>query len=123
MMIFFLTFFSVSLAHWMDERQKVYDARQRRVDAICQKYNVATFSSNDTMEDLINQSVHNDSASGNLTTNNSLSIRAQFRMLKSIHICFIELYEIIRLLNIRNYYILYKILSDRLTNNFITFKI
>jgi len=55
---------SVSLAHWMDERQKVYKARQRRVETICQKFNVATFSSNDTMEDLINQSVHNDSASG-----------------------------------------------------------
>ena len=86
MMIFFSYVFSVSLAHWMDERQKVYDARQRRVDAICQKYNVATFSSNDTMEDLINQSVHNDSASGNLTTNNSLSIRAQFRMPKTIDV-------------------------------------
>ena len=55
----------MSLAHWMDERQKVYKARQRRVETICQKFNVATFSSNDTMEDLINQSVHNDSASGN----------------------------------------------------------
>ena len=72
MMIFIFTkkniyqyFFLVSLAHWMDERQKVYKARQRRVETICQKFNVATFSSNDTMEDLINQSVHNDSASGN----------------------------------------------------------
>ena len=62
---FFSYVFSVSLAHWMDERQKVYKARQRRVETICQKFNVATFSSNDTMEDLINQSVHNDSASGN----------------------------------------------------------
>jgi len=55
---------SVSLAHWMDERQKVYDARQRRVDAICHRFNVSTVSSSDAMEDLINLSVHNDSATG-----------------------------------------------------------
>jgi len=55
---------SVSLAHWIEERQKVYEARQRRVEAICHKNNVSTMSSNDTMEDLINFSVHNDSATG-----------------------------------------------------------
>ena len=49
----------------MDERQKVYDARQRRVDAICHRFNVSTVSSSDAMEDLINLSVHNDSATGN----------------------------------------------------------
>ena len=56
--------FPVSLAHWIEERQKVYEARQRRVEAICHKNNVSTMSSNDTMEDLINFSVHNDSATG-----------------------------------------------------------
>ena len=56
--------FAVSLAHWLEERQKVYEARQRRVEAICHKNNVSTISSNDTMEDLINFSVHNDSATG-----------------------------------------------------------
>ena len=55
----------MSLAHWLDERQKVYDARQRRVDAICHRFNVSTVSSSDAMEDLINLSVHNDSATGN----------------------------------------------------------
>jgi len=55
---------SVSLAHWLEERQKVYEARQRRVETICHKNNVSTVSSNDTMEDLINFSVHNDSATG-----------------------------------------------------------
>ena len=54
----------MSLAHWLDERQKVYEARQRRVETICHKNNVSTVSSNDTMEDLINFSVHNDSATG-----------------------------------------------------------
>ncbi len=60
-----MRFLSVSLAHWIEARRKVYEARQRRVEAICQKFNVSTTSSNDTMEDLINLSVHNDSASGN----------------------------------------------------------
>ena len=60
--VFFL--FTVSLAHWLEERQKVYEARQRRVETICHKNNVSTVSSNDTMEDLINFSVHNDSATG-----------------------------------------------------------
>ena len=54
----------MSLAHWLEERQKVYEARQRRVETICHKNNVSTVSSNDTMEDLINFSVHNDSATG-----------------------------------------------------------
>ena len=56
--------FAVSLAHWLEERRKVYQARQHRVDATCQKYNVSTVPSNDTLQDLINFSVHNDSASG-----------------------------------------------------------
>ena len=61
---YFLILFTVSLAHWLEERQKVYEARQRRVETICHKNNVSTVSSNDTMEDLINFSVHNDSATG-----------------------------------------------------------
>lgn len=59
-------FFAVSLAYWLDQRSQVYEARQRRVETICHKYNVSTTSSNDTMEDLINFSVHNDSATGML---------------------------------------------------------
>ena len=62
---YILVHFAVSLAHWVDERRKVYEARQRRVEAICLKHNVSSVSSNDTMEDLINFSVHNDSATGN----------------------------------------------------------
>ena len=62
----------MSLAHWLEERQKVYEARQRRVEAICHKNNVSTMSSNDTMEDLINFSVHNDSATGECKTSKYL---------------------------------------------------
>ena len=54
----------VSLAHWLDKRGVVYESRQKRIEAMCAKYNVSTISSNDTVEDLINFSVHNDSASG-----------------------------------------------------------
>merc|ERR1712062_755548 len=55
---------AVSLAHWLDKRGVVYESRQKRIEAMCAKYNVSTISSNDTVEDLINFSVHNDSASG-----------------------------------------------------------
>ena len=43
---------AVLLEHWLEERQKVYKARQERIDSVCHKNNVSMISSEDIMKAL-----------------------------------------------------------------------